>query len=445
MAIFAMLPGFALPFVLTAVLGKDVSDPFFLATSVALVLTNILGNTIEVNSVVQFGRVRAQSGTVSKGELRRYRRVIRKFTLLSTLLGGSALIGAYYLAILPEQRSDFLVVAVLTLMLPLIGGEASSRSGQLISCGKQEIPILLQALKAALPLLLVLVWPGAPLITIALSIVVGEAIRLTALLPLASRLDSLGTQTDLRLETGGLITQSLSTATVQLAPVTDRMFLSAAPTGSLSAYELADKIFFAGVQFFNLSYIVRRVGRWSELRSTPMDEGFRLLRRDLFVLLVLSSSASVIAIGVLQMAPALFPIPEAWQQGLAWSQLLLISLPVTVISMACSRLLVVADRQSILLWFAATITLLTVLLDGVLFAAMGPIGIPIASVSIRTLTAITYVIVTWRCLVPVIGADLGQFGEAETSSPDAQGLAMPFDMGSVPKSDAPAIRSHIHD
>lgn len=432
-AMTAMLPGFVLPFVLTAVLGQKVSDPFFLATSVALVLTNILGNTIEVNSVVQFGRIRVRNGSLSGKELRRYQWVIRKFTVLSTILGGSALIGVYCLAIRPEQRSDFLVVALLTLALPILGGEASSRSGQLISHGKQEVPILLQSLKAALPLLLVLVWGGAPLIAIALSFVLGEAIRLVVLLRVAKGLHSLGAPTDdkpsteRKLETRGLITQSLSTSTVQLAPVADRMFLSNAPTGSLSAYELADKIFFAGVQFLNLSYLVRRVSKWSGLRSTPSEVGFRLLRRDFFFLFLLSGSASVVAVGLLQVLPFLLPVPEEWHLGLFWSQILLISLPVTVISMACSRLLVVADRQSLLLWFALTITLLTVLLDWILYAVLGPIGIPIASVTIRVLTAVTYVIVTWRCLGPIVGADHDPSGNALKSPdmPDSPELPSP--------------------
>ena len=69
----------------------------------------------------------------------------------------------------------------------------------------------------------------------------------------------------LDLPTRGLPWQSASALTAQGGPVTDRMFLTAAPAGSLSAYEMADKLFFAATQFLNLGFLVRRLSGWSRL------------------------------------------------------------------------------------------------------------------------------------------------------------------------------------
>lgn len=405
-AVLAMLPGFLLPFILTVILGPRVSDPFFLAISVSLILTNVLGNTIELNSVVQIGRVLARTGTVSRRAVRRYRRKVRKFVMISTLLGGAILIFVYSISILPEIRSSFVIVAVIALAIPLVGGEASTRSGQLIACGRQEIPILMQATRSLAPLLIVIMWPTASVYILAVSMVAGEIIRLVVLHFLAVRVEESALGATTTLETRGLIVQSISTSAVQLAPVADRLFLSSAPTGSLSAYELADKVFFAGAQFLNLSYLVGRVQRWSGLRSVPRSDGDQILRRDLMVLVGFSAVSSVLAVSSLFLLQALVSLPEEWQQGLQWSQWILLSLPFALVSMACSRLLVVAGRQNLLLWFAAFITAATILADWILFSFWGAIGIPLAGVIVRLLTSVVYVLVTLRCIKSVIGIDL---------------------------------------
>lgn len=412
-----MLPGFLLPFVLTVILGPRVSDPFFLAVSVSLILTNVLANTIELNSVVQIGSVRARTGNISRRAVRRYRRRVRKFAVASTLLGGGILISVYSISILPENRLSFVVVAAIALAIPLVGAEASTRSGQLIACGRQEIPILMQAARSLLPLLVVIIVPSASAYILALSMVAGEVIRLAVLHLLAARVEAPAVGATTTLETRGLIVQSISTSAVQLAPVADRMFLSGAPTGSLSAYELADKIFFAGAQFLNLSYLVRRVHRWSGLRSVPRPQGDQLLRRDLTVLIGFSVASSVLAAAGLGLLQALVPLPKEWEQGLYWSQWILISLPFALFSMACSRLLVVAGRQNLLLWFAGSITVSTFLADWVLFSLFGATGIPIAGVIVRVLTAVGYAVVTLRSIKAVIGADLRDSDNAGQGNP----------------------------
>lgn len=404
-AILAMLPGFLLPFVLTVILGPQVSDPFFLAISVSLILTNILGNTVELNSIVQIGRVSARTGTISRRAVRQYRRQVRKFLTVTSLLGGATLITVYSVSILPQNLSSFVTVAVIALAIPLVGGEASTRSGQLIACGRQHIPILMQSARSLAPLLVVIVWPTASAYILVGSMVTGEIIRLVVLHFLAVRVEKTDFSDAVTLETRGLQVQSISTSAVQLAPVADRMFLSSAPTGSLSAYELADKVFFAAAQFLNLGYLVGRVQRWSGLRSAPRSEGVRNLRRDLMVLMGVSAASSVLAVAILFLLQALVQLPEEWQQGLQWSQWILLSLPFALVSMACSRLLVVAGRQNLLLWFAASIAATTILADWILFSFLGAIGILAAGVIVRLLASVVYVLVTLRCIKPVMGMD----------------------------------------
>lgn len=406
LAIVAMLPGFALPFVLSAAVGQKASDPFFLAVSVALVLSNVVGNTIELNSVVQFGRALSLSGSISRSELRSFRRKIRIFALLAVLAVGPVLIGVYFVTLPSHSRVEFLTVAAITLAVPLIGGEASSRSGHLIACRKQELAIFMQSMRSVVPLLLVLVWPAAPLAFVAASMVLGELIRLLVLSLLSRNLNVAPRGALAPLATKGLVTQSLSTSTVQLSPVADRMFLSNAPIGSLTAYELADKVFFAGVQFLNLGFLVNRVRMWSHLRSMNTFEGKRHLRRDFKILLGFSAAASALAIALLQGAPLLFDVPSEWRLGLFWAQLALVSLPMSVVGMACSRLLVIADRQDLLIWVAVGITVGTVIFDFIGFIFLGAIGIPIAAICVRTLGAAIQVILAWKALVPILGADI---------------------------------------
>lgn len=414
-AVLAMLPGFALPFVLSAVQGKDVSDPFFLAVSVALVLSSVLGNTIELNSVVQFGRALSSNGSISRAKLRTYRRKIRIFSWIATAVVGPVLISIYFFALVPEKRLDFLTVAVISLAVPLLGGEASSRSGHLIACKKQEIAILLQSMRSMLPLLLVITLPSVSLPSVAAAMVVGEFLRLLVLSTFTKRLMLAPRGPVAPLATHGLVTQSFSTSAAQFGPVADRMFLSNGPSGSVTSYELADKVFFAGVQFLNLSFLVTHVRDWSQLRAVEQAVGIRKLKKDFVTLVLFSGSAATVAILMLQFVPLIVSIPEEWKVGLLWAQLLLLSLPASLVSMACSRLLVVADRQSLLLWFASAMTLATVCFDFVAYQLWGPIGIPVAVVLVRTITALVHMIVAWRCLVPVIGTDLVRSSDSERS------------------------------
>lgn len=407
-AVAGMLPGFVFPFVLTAVLGQQVSDPFFLSVSVSLVLTNILANTIELNTVVQIGRVRARTGRVSRRSVRRYRRKVRVFLFSAVLVGGSILIGIYGLSLSAEAFLPFLSIALITIVIPLVGGEASIRSGQLIACGQQRIPILMQSARSIFPLFILLIWQDVPTSAVAASMVLGEVVRLTVMARLAALVEEPAVGHTVAFETRGLLVQSVSTSAVQLAPVADRIFLSSAPTGSLSSYELADKLFFAGAQFLNLSYLVSRVKRWSELPSTPSALGRQILRRDFGVLTVFSVSCSAIAVVALVFLERFVFLPPEWNQGLQWSKWILMSLPFALISMACSRLLVVAGRQSFLLWFAASIAIATTFSDWLLFANLGAIGVPIAGVGVRVVSSCVYLFVTLKCILPVLGADLDE-------------------------------------
>lgn len=404
-AVVAMLPGFILPFVLTATMGQHATDPYFLAVSISLVLCNILGNTIELHSIVQFGKVSSSQDSIHNNGLRKYRRRIRRLVVFSTLVCGLGLTAIYYLATAPERRADFLLISLVALFVPLIGGEASSRSGQLIAYGRHEIAILLQAMRSLCPLMLVLAWPAAPLLVVACAMVGGEVARLIILsTQTSSRTSSHGSKR--HLATRGLVAQSISSATMQSAPVADRIFLSGQAPGSISAYELADKVFFAGAQFLNLSFVTGRVRRWSQLRSLPKHDGILILKRDFAYLCAVSAGSTVFGIGILHVSPIWLKVPVEWNQGLMWAQLVLLSLPAALISMVCSRLLIVADRQWLLVCFASCVTVATVVLDWFFVNALGAIGIPVASVILRTLTAAVQVVVVWHCLKRVLGADL---------------------------------------
>ncbi|TQJ59916.1 hypothetical protein FBY30_2173 [Arthrobacter sp. SLBN-83] len=422
-AIVSMLPGFAFPFITSAVIGQAKSDPFFLAVSVALVLSNVFGNTVEMHSVVQIGRITSTGGTIYRTQIKRYRQKVRKFTLLSIGLCGPVLVGLYAARATQETAYQFAGIAAIALLVPIIGGEASTRSGQLIAQGRHEIAIMLQAMRSLFPLVFVLLVPGAPLWSLASVMVAGECTRLILVAVAVPRPDVRGGGSPLMLDSRGLSQQSLSTATMQAAPIADRLFLSGAPVGSITSYELADKVFFAGVQFLNLSHLIGRMKAWVGLREVSVLQATAALRRDLIVLVAASAGAGVLAIAGLFLVSTLSIVPLAWREGLGWAQILLLSLPGTLVSMACSRLLIVADRQKVLLVFSSVVTVTTILSDMLFFTLFGAIGIPVAAAIIRSVTAAIYVGVMWRYLKPTLGSEVPKEGHAGAGGAELDKLA----------------------
>ena len=195
--------------------------------------------------------------------------------------------------------------------------------------------------------------------------------------------------------------------------MTDRVFLAGAPAGSLTAYEMADKLFFAATQFLNLGFLVRRMSGWSRLPSVPVAEGRLRLRRDLTVLVGVAGVTALLVLGGALVASRLTFLPSAWHQGLVWAAILSVSLPMIMVSMCGGRLLIIGRRQHLLIRLSAISVAANAVLDWIFFGIFGPVGIPVATVLVRTLSAVLYLIVVRRAIQGIIGSELAGADDVE--------------------------------
>lgn len=414
-AALVLFPGFAFSFVLSWLVGTARSDELLLAASVSLTLTNVVGNAIEANSVAEMGRLIGRGTPPGRFVLHAYARRIFLFGLASCLAVGAPLTTIYAL-----RRPDplpFAGLAAVMLLMALVGGVSSAFSGLLIAHGKVALPISLQSLRTVVPIVLVLAWPTAPLVVYAGGFVIGELGRLTILY---RRSRHLPTSTEAAaIPTRGLVWQSTSALTAQSGPVTDRIFLAKSPVGSLSAYEMADKLFFAAAQVVNLGLVVRRLSRWARLPSYEPAAGRALIRRDFAILFVVNVAVGLLGSGFCLLASTFDFLPHPWLEGLRWGAILFLSLPLSLCISCGGRMLIIARRQRLLVWFAATFAVLNALADWLFFVLIGPIGIPVATALVRLVSAVLYLVVVTRLLPSLIGSDLPPADPDETAAATA--------------------------
>lgn len=397
-ALLALAPGFLLPFVLTERIGPARSDLLLLAAAVAMTLVAVLGNAIEMSTVAQVGRQAGLGRRFSPASLKRYTRRLLLLVLPTVVVVGAALITLYGWH--AADRSSFLALSMMLCLLPIIGTFSSIRSGQLIALGRSATAIAVQSLRASVPMVLVLCWRTAPLWLLAAAYLAGEVLRLLFLV-LASR--NLGTDlavTDDEVDHRGLLWQSASLATAQSGPATDRAFLNSGPAGSIASYEIADKIFYAGLQVVNGGFLVRRLGQWSQLVTRDPRAIRPAVRRELTIFTVIATVCAALGIASCWLALAFLPIPDAWRTGVVWASILLVSMPMSALGTACARLFVIGGRASLLIRFSIGFTVLNAVLDAVGFALLGVIGIPIATVVARFGATVCSVLVLWRIVLP---------------------------------------------
>lgn len=397
-ALVALVPGFVLPFVVSLQLGAERADRALLASSIGMSIGAVIGNAIEVNSIVEFGRLLGQGKGASRAAQRAYQLKILRFAAVVVPPAGVALALVYGWN--AADRDDFYGLAAVFLLVPATTAISSVKAGQVIAAGGASVSILVQSLRTVVPLALVLIWPGVPLVLFAAGFCLGELARLLVLTVAARRLTAHLSVVDEPLGHRGLFWQSASLATTQSGPVTDRAFLNTAPAGAISSYEMADKLFYAGLQFVNAALLTRRVARWAQVGSLPAGQGARAIRRDLWVLGV--GAAVVAALGALVCVVTLvvFPIPSAWRPGLLWAVILLVSLPMAVLNAAAARLFVIGGRQSLLIRFSLGFTAANAAFDAAFFLWLGAIGIPIATVMARFLATLLYLGVALRSVLP---------------------------------------------
>jgi len=403
-AIVGSVPGLALPFVLATNLGGQRSDTFLLALSIAVTMNSILGAAIEVNALAVFGRLLGE-GVVPSA------RSVAGFRLKSVGYGVavSAVAAPLYIWFYSGQVDDprfFAAVAAVIALGPIVGSYSGATSGQTVAMGRTAVAVLMQSFKSVIPLVLAATVPTITVIVLAAGFVVGEAVRGVVLSIVNARaVDGLhAVRTTRTIAPDRIVWQSGSNVLAQGQPVTDRYILGGAAAGSITAYELADRVLQAASQLVVMGLLIRRLSNWSRLRSMSRDDAARMFRRDIRILGLGSILASVGIVGVCVVGINF--APSEWRLGLSWAAALAVSLPPLVLGAASTRLLVIAQRQKLLIWFSLASVVATVILDIVLFGALGPFGVIVAAVCVRSLMAVAYLLALRRVLPPLIGSEV---------------------------------------
>lgn len=402
----SLAPGFVFPFVLAMQLSTASSDMFLLASSVIVTMASVVGSAIEVNTVVQMGRVLSQYKEISDEQRKRYRSRQLLFAVCVTITLGALLTFVYGARVLGEDRSTFFVVASVCMMVPILGSAASVRSGELIARGNSIAPVLLQSFRTVPPLCVVLIFPMVNLVTVASALCLGEVLRVIFLELILRRLPKISEDYDSNpLAYAGTGIQALSSSSTQAGPVTDR-FLLGPVSGSITAYEIADKIFYACFQFINMSMVVTRLSKWSSVRSMGPDEAGRLLRRDLRILCFACMSAAGVGLGLLYWTMEAKIVPAAWIEGVKWACIGLLAFPFAVGTFVASRFLVIAGKQRLMLRLSVAVTLSNIVINLILFSMFGPIGIPIGTALVRIFAFTVYLLFCLKVVPAIFGSDM---------------------------------------
>jgi hypothetical protein len=398
-AIIGSLPGFTLPFVAALVLPPGSSDVLLLAMSVAVTVSVIVSSGVELTTIAEYGRVLGRGESPAAGALRGYRRRVLLFASALTAVVVPALALAY--AVGSPDRGEFVVLVCAVAPAPVLAAVASMLAGECIARGGPTVPIAVQAMRSLVPAVLLVLWWDAPLAVVAAMLPAGEAVRAAVLAVAARRLRA---QQDVDGASGaltpyGLVAQALSSGVTQLGPAVDRLFLSASGAGSVSSYEIADRLMYAAAQFVNMAFLVRRVGAWARLPTMAAADAAALLRRDGRVLgtvtVALTAAGALGCVGAL--ASGL--LPPSWAQGFGWGAIVMLSLPPHVFNVVGTRLLVMARRQRTMLAIAAATAVLNAVLDVAFFVLIGPIGIVVATVLLRWVMSGVYLVLL-RTVVP---------------------------------------------
>ncbi len=382
--IIGLAPGLVFPFVAAVSLTVRQSDLLFFVLSLSVVMMNVVVASIEANTIATIGNLLGSCMFPSAGKLWGYTWRSLSKALPAVMITVPALFIVFSLRD-PRWASSLVLVLIIG-FVPVFGSVSAIFSGALIAAHRPLVPIASQGFRTLLPLVSLLVFPRMELVALALLYCSGELAR-TILLYFVfakarSGLRDLGESHQV-LSPHGLVTQMTATVVSQGNPIVDRWVLAGGAAGSMTSYELADKIYFALYQLVYSSLVVRRVGEWSVVRSRSPHELHRVFFRGLARIVVVTSIGVVLVGAFLAAALMSNLVPESWVEGAIWALIILPSVPLSIIMIASTRLLVVLNAQRALLKVSILGFGVNTFADVILFISMGPVGVPIASIVTR--------------------------------------------------------------
>lgn len=383
-------PGLLLPFVLALHLSPENSDRAVLAFSVATSLMGIIVPAVEARSIAVSGQWTRRIGRVDEGTYRGLVLNSLLWTLPATVVGATVL-GALYGLGNPRQAALWAMVGVVAIT-PLIGCVSAVNAGVLLSRGATTLPIATQGLRAAVPLVAVIALPGLPTLSLAFLFAGGELLRLGILSVARHRLRPrpIDTSTTMTIDKeeaydGGVAWQMGANALGELNPVIVRSYLAPYANGSVTAFELSEKVVAMSTQIAYNFVILPRVGRWS------LSEGrsrYKTFRQDSWAVFAVALASAGLGIVAIQVAKAAGVLPEAWRLGLELACIALLAGPAIAVSAGAVRYIVILGAQRYLTVIVAGVVVLNVIFVGLFVSWLGPTGAVVMLVLTRYVLAL---------------------------------------------------------
>jgi hypothetical protein len=404
--VLGLAPGFMVPFVASIVLPAADADVLLLGYAITLFLTTVVGLAVEANTIGEYGRcptpVRwARSSTFGAYTLRLLLAsagvVVVVAPLLTWVYSANRGPGALIMIAWPFALTGFVAT-----VSGLFSGVVAARGGARWCVGSQS----LRSLPALTCMLAV---PGAGVVVVAWCFVLGEVLRAGTLGALALRRpgNALPEAED-QWQSRGALWQMLSTSGSQVSPAVDRWFLTLGGPGSIAAYEIADKAFYAGYQLITGGLLLRRMAAWGNLEARGGTAARRMVLADVRRLAGVGLLVAPLVVGAIAVALVVGLVPDSWSTGLLWAAILSVGLPLGIVHLLLARLLAVLRQQWKLLPLTVVGVVANLVLDIVFFLAFGPIGIVVSTVGTRLFSVTAYGLVCAAALrrIPEIPTDI---------------------------------------
>lgn len=400
------LPGFVVPFIAYQRLEPADADVLLLLASTAVTLATVVTMTVETAWAASVGTLLAHGRRPGS-------RIARRGALQAAgfALGVSGVLGPLVLALYALARpagGEGLIGPALTLVpAPLAAAAASVYGGVAVANGRVALPTALQGAKFFLPVGLLLLSHTPSIWLVTSSYAFGEIVRLCLLRIYCRTLMGTDRKSQAAIPSGKLLVSHFASLAVTLAtPVIDRSFLSRFPPGSITAFEMADRFYFAVYQIAIVLTVTRPSGAWS--RELTQASPHVVIRRR--VLGVCARVAVLAALGAGSLALLLL-VPQGLvpDQSILWALVLLPGLVAGVGQTAVTRFAVMCRATRVLPLLGVISVIINAASNALGVAAFGIVGVIIS-------TTVTRVVVFAISLVWILRTVERNQGTASTLS-----------------------------
>ncbi len=403
---FGLGPGLLLSFVLAAVLGREASDRVILLLSMSILGTAIVTQAAEAFAVAELSKY-LQHGIKATEALKK---TLAKLAIPSAVgviavavitFGSFRISGAFI-----NLDAVWLAIIALSVYLSCV---ISPLAALLIVAGKSYIPLGTQGFRYLAVIIAVVIVPqlGAAAV---LFFLLGDVLRAIVLFKAQQatvvEFDASEAQPSQQQEhqsgAGSLYQQFSSNGITQASVLVERAAISSGPTGAITYYEIADKIAYILIQAAYAFGILPAMAAWAKLSGAANLRGayaqfHRDMRKLLLYCAVLAIPGAVAAFVISKQTS----LPQGVQDiGLYAAVLLIAALPITYV-FGAMRFLVMLGGQRYFIPVAIVSIVIMVVVGFSLFSVLGVVGMLLARLLSRTVTALLY----WVAIRKLVAAE----------------------------------------